>query len=451
MIAQISRWQDLTRWMPDGGTNWDVAFPIVPLGEVLRPRYDSVAHEQFEIHQPITIHFDGSVVARERVEPFKGSMFAAYPGDLIFSKIDARNGAIGLVPIDFDRVVVTGEYPVFVPDRKQVDARYLAFVLRTPNFLHMLKSISSGTSGRKRVNREEFEEIEIPLPDLIEQKRLADNYEKTLARSVILEKESAEHEYRGLREFEEALGLVPPPDLPRCTFHIAQFNAIERWSHEGVLDQALLLAAGKPTEKYPLVALGEVVSDLENGWSPQCLSRPARDDEWGVLKLGAVSFGEFDETANKALPQRLRARSDLEVKRGDVLISRANNLKLVGACAMVHDTRPQLMLCDKIFRVVFRRNSLILPEFLAEILKTPSVRQQIEANATGTSPTMKNISKPALLDLTFPMPDGDDGLRLQDVMVRALRMSRTKVSEKRVEAARLHKMAWDDFLTAIFQ
>ena len=41
------------------------------------------------------------------------------------------------------------------------------------------------------------------------------------------------------------------------------------------------------------------------GWSPNCLDRPADAGEGGVLKLGAVSFGEDDPAVNKALPSHL--------------------------------------------------------------------------------------------------------------------------------------------------
>jgi type I restriction enzyme S subunit len=192
------------------------------------------------------------------------------------------------------------------------------------------------------------------------------------------------------------------------------------------------------------------IADLENGWSPQCLGRPAKANEWGVLKLGAVRFGVFDETENKALPAKLKPDPRIEVKQDDVIISRANILRLVGACAIVHATRPRLMLCDKIFRVVFFRQSSVLPEFLAEVLKTPSVRQQIEAGATGTSPTMKNISKPSLLDLVFPLPMGSDGLKVQARLIERLEKHRGQAAAKRTEAARLRSQAWADFLGAIF-
>lgn len=74
----------------------------------------------------------------------------------------------------------------------------------------------------------------------------------------------------------------------------------------------------------------------------------------GFLNMGAVSFGVFDAGQNKAIPTKLAAQPDLEVKVGDLLISRANITRLVGACALVRQTRPGLMLCDKVFRAVWR-------------------------------------------------------------------------------------------------
>jgi type I restriction enzyme S subunit len=414
------------------------------------PKVKTKSPVRYPEHKPSVIHFDGSIDLRDRTQPFKSSMFAALPGDLVYSKIDVRNGAIGLLPPEIKQAVVTSEYPVLVPDSKQVDVRYLALLLRSPNFQHLLKQAASGTSGRKRVHGDSFSELEIPLPEPTEQRQLLDSYEKTLGKAAKLDTDALALEQRAIREFEAALGLVPPPDLPRKPQQVAWFSQIERWSHEGILDRNLLASSGKPTERYPLVTLADVVADLENGWSPQCLGRPAKADEWGVLKLGAVRFGVYDETENKALPAKLKPDPKIEVKQGDVIISRANILRLVGACAIVHATRPHLMLCDKIFRVVFFRQSSVLPEFLVEVLKTPSVRQQIEAGATGTSPTMKNISKPSLLDLVFPLPMGSDGLKTQARLIGNLEKHRRQATTKRTEAARLRSQAWADFLGAIF-
>ena len=129
MIARISTWREMERWIPGSEASWEAAFPLVPIGDVMRSRRKVVNPGNFSDYRPITIHFDGSIEIRDRSEPFKGSMFAVLPGDLVFSKIDLRNGAIGLLPAEINQAVVTSEYPVFVPDGKQLDARYLAMLL----------------------------------------------------------------------------------------------------------------------------------------------------------------------------------------------------------------------------------------------------------------------------------------------------------------------------------
>ena len=234
-----------------------------------------------------------------------------------------------------------------------------------------------------------------------------------------------------MEAFEAALGFGPPAPLPERPVFIASFKDLDRWSHEGILRR---IAGGDTAQvsPYPTVQLRDVIADLENGWSPKCHDRPAEPDEWGVLKLGAVSFGVFNPEENKALPRRLEPRSHLEVKSGELLISRANVTRLVGAVALAGETRPKLMLCDKIFRVVSREPAPVDMKFLAEVLRISAVRRQIEANVTGTSPTMKNISKPALMSLTFPLPPKPE----QVVMAKALADARAK--------------AWMDFEAAIY-
>jgi type I restriction enzyme S subunit len=89
---------------------------MVPLRELLRERKEPVSLTgDLGDWRPITIRFSGDVIERNRAEAFKGSMFAAYPGDVVFSKIDARNGAVGVIPATIPKVVLTSEYPVMVP------------------------------------------------------------------------------------------------------------------------------------------------------------------------------------------------------------------------------------------------------------------------------------------------------------------------------------------------
>ena len=372
-------------------------------------------------------------------------MFAAYPGDVVFSKIDARNGAIGVLQEGIAKAVVTSEFPVFVPAPDRLDGGFVKLVLRTGNFLAALRLKASGTSGRKRITPDAFADLHIPLPPLDEQRAIVAAHRAALARAADLEREADEGEARAMEAFEAALGFGPPAPLPERPVFIASFRDLDRWSHEGILRRIvggdMVLAS-----PYPIVQLRDVIADLENGWSPKCYDRPAEPGEWGVLKLGAVSFGVFNPEENKALPRHLEPRPHLEVNPGELLISRANITRLVGAIALIGETRPKLMLCDKIFRVVSREPTPVDTAFLAEVLRISDVRRQVEANVTGTSPTMKNISKPALMGLSFPFPPKPE----QIAMAKALAGARADAASLREKARKERTGAWADLETAIY-
>lgn len=442
----IRRWREVERWIENGASESRASkFPILPLRDVLDERREAVQVEGgLGDWQAITIRFSGEVLPRKRTEAFKGAMFAAYPGDLVFSKIDARNGAIGLIPEDIRKAVVTSEYPVFTPKAAKLRGDYLHHLLHANHFKAALQRKASGTSGRKRVTAEGFLSLEVPVPILDEQEQLVAVYDATVASAAEMEAKAEAIERSGWEAFEAALGLTPPPPLPDRPVFVARFKDVERWSHEGILRSATRSAV-RP-HSWPLARLGDLVADLENGWSPKCHDHPAHKGKWGVLKLGAVSFGIFNAVENKELPPGLKPRPGHEVKAGDVLISRANVVRYVGACAYVRRTPPKLMLCDKIFRVCFLPESQLLPQFLAEAMKLQLVREHIEAHLTGTSPTMKNISKPALLDIHFPLPS----VEVQRHLVAKILCGRRKAAYMRRKARVLRSSAWADFESALF-
>src|SRR6266849_6611161 len=180
----------------------------------------------------------------------------------------------------------------------------------------------------------EFPTFELPLPSLSEQCRIVARIEELAAR------------------IEEARGL--------------RRDAMEE--AEAIMQIARRMYIGE-TVSADWVPLRNHIIEIENGWSPACENRPATGEEWGVLKVGAVSFGFYHEFENKALPPILRPKTEYEVHPGDFLMSRANTTSLVGACALVEQTRSKLMLSDKIFRFLFKENTPIDRRYLVNVLK----------------------------------------------------------------------------------
>jgi type I restriction enzyme S subunit len=156
---------------------------------------------------------------------------------------------------------------------------------------------------------------------------------------------------------------------------------------------------------------------FEQGWSPQCENRLADPEEWGVLKVGCVNGTSFDPTEHKALPAAEIPNPELEIKSGDVLVSRANTRELLGSAALVKTVRPRLLLCDKLYRLRVRTKR-IDPEYLTILLRSHMVRFQIERDATGASSSMQNVSQDTVRELLLPLPPTAEQHRILESLRR---------------------------------
>ena len=250
-----------------------------------------------------------------------------------------------------------------------------------------MRTRSSHTSrgaASPKINSELVRVSTMPLPPLAEQRRIAD----------ILDKADAIR-----RKRKEAIALT-----------------------EELLRSAFLEMFGDPVTNpkgWPVKPLGELLDTIDSGWSPVCEARPAREGEWGVLKLGAVTLGRYDEQENKTLAADMSPVPDLEVRAGDVLFSRKNTYEHVAACVFVASTRPRLMLPDSMLRLVLSKRSGLRPETLWAVLSNERMRKQVQGLAGGTAGSTPNISKERLRSVNLPVPP----VALQEKFARALERS----------------------------
>src|SRR5690606_12469661 len=124
------------------------------------------------------------------------------------------------------------------------------------------------------------------------------------------------------------------------------------------------------------------------------------------LKAGAVNGGVFRAGENKELPDTETPRPEAVVKRGQLVISRANTRELAGSAAVVDGDYPRLMLCDKLYGFMLDP-ARAEPAFVAHVLGTRRWRGLIELEATGSSPSMQNISQEDILNLPMDLPTVD--------------------------------------------
>ena len=116
-----------------------------------------------------------------------------------------------------------------------------------------------------------------------------------------------------------------------------------------------------------------------------------------VLKTGAVTYDYFDATQIKNLPMDYEPQEGHRVKVGDVIISRMNTAELVGAASYVWDVPEHIYLPDRLWRAEIKETAN--PIFVWQVLIQRSTKKSIRRIASGTSGSMKNISKPGLLGI----------------------------------------------------
>ncbi|MGB0876600.1 MAG: restriction endonuclease subunit S [Mycobacterium sp.] len=143
------------------------------------------------------------------------------------------------------------------------------------------------------------------------------------------------------------------------------------------------------------------VADLQGG------KNLVADDEtsaskFRVLKISAVTTGKFKMHESKPLPVGYVPPAEHLVQKGDLLISRANTAKLVGAVAYVDGESQSLALPDKIWRFVWHDTESV-PLYYRSLFHSAPLRRRMSMLATGTGGSMKNISKAKLLDLRVPL------------------------------------------------
>lgn len=177
------------------------------------------------------------------------------------------------------------------------------------------------------------------------------------------------------------------------------------------MNKAIYIPIGNQTTKtgvipkdWQLTRLSTFNFSLVSGVSVNSEDRPKKDGEFGILKTSSVSTGSFYPNENKVIsdPSELE-RAKLHPTKNRLLISRMNTPELVGACTYISETRSDLFIPDRLWQGEFDPQ-VINARWLNYLLNSGHYKAQIKGRASGTSNSMKNISKPSFLGLFISLP-----------------------------------------------
>lgn len=374
----------------------------VRVGDVLRLERRSVVPEPDREYELIGVYSWGKGIFHR--DPTLGAelgnfrYFDIQPGDLVLSNIQAWEGAIALATENDAGTIGTHRFLTYVPadDRILTDwARW--FFLSGPG-MALIRQAAPGTTMRNRTLAiERFENLEIPLPSLAEQRAKAQVLNQMRELSLALEQRAA-------RSVE----------LAEAAWH-------------SMVDAFL-------------------ASGLESGWRLRRLSdvatinpRPARLD--GAEPIAFVPMAAVDAVTGTVANPDTRAAGDIgsgykQFAIGDVIFARITPCMQNGKCA-VFEGPHEYGYGSTEFHVV-RAGQEVDPRWLHRVMRSSGFRRQAAERFKGTA-GQQRVPADFLNAVLIPVPpleDQGEAIReLDRIESSGLQLASTRAEADRLIAA----------------
>ncbi|AMG00277.1 restriction endonuclease [Vibrio harveyi] len=318
--------------------------------------------------------------------------------DVLLAKITPcfENGK-SLRPFQISKQVGFGstEFHVVRADEKKLLPQYLFYLLWSNAFRFAGEHAMSGAAGQKRVGTDFLKDLEIPLPPLDEQKRIA----------VILDKADAIRQKR-----KQAIVLA-----------------------DEFLRSVFLEMFGDPVTNpkgFPLGTIRDLVESANYGTSGKASES---EGEYPVLRMGNITYqGSWDfsdlkyiDLAEKELPKYL-------VHKGDLLFNRTNSRELVGKTAVYEEELP-MAFAGYLVRV--RANEMGNTYYLSGYLNSGHGKKVLSGMCKSIV-GMANINAQELQNIKLLLPP----IELQNRYEEIVKAVRSRVSTQIVSLTELNEL-----------
>lgn len=166
-------------------------YPMAKIGSFLSRSKELVTLQDDIVYKRVSVSTIGKGIAVRDTKLGKDigtkKQYLVKKGQFLLSKIDARNGAFGVVPEEADGAIITGNFWAFDVDYNLLNPQYLVLVTQTKQFVGFAEKCSNGTTNRHYLQEVAFLQQSIPLPSLEEQIQIVREYNSQICQYKSLE------------------------------------------------------------------------------------------------------------------------------------------------------------------------------------------------------------------------------------------------------------------------
>jgi len=276
-LKLLENWS--VQYLLESKFSYNDLFDLVPIGSFLIKSRLKILIEDDMIYQRVTVKINNNGVVPRDTEIGKNigtkQQYLVKAGQFLMSKIDARNGAFGIVPENLEGAIVTNDFPVFDVNKTVINPEFLVLITTTKEFIKFAQSCSSGTTNRQRIDIDLFLNVKIPLPSLAEQNRIVNAYNKKTKLAERQEKNADDIETEIEVYLSSKLGIERGKRIIRKNgLQTIAYKEINRWALSYLFKEQRF---SMENSKYPIIPLKSLITFFEGGKTPST----SRKDFWG--------------------------------------------------------------------------------------------------------------------------------------------------------------------------
>lgn len=385
MAIAFVKYTDLFNWSLDnilqGNVHYNPRYSLMPLHELLIADDELFSLDNGQWYQQVTVKSGGAGIEKRRRGYLQGAFIKTSPqhplkaGQIVFSKIDARNGAFAVVPEELDGAIVTKDFPSYYVNSALVRAQYLQLLLTSSPFQEIIAHCSRGTTKRKRVDLDALMNQFVPVPTLEEQDVLLTQYNAIIGEGKAKIKEGADLLQKRNAYLNKSLGfdgisLADP--VQSGTISLVPYSNLTSWNVETLFWGSFL-----EQTRYPLASISELQEDIQllrRGVSP-LYDKNASEV---ILNQKCVRWNYIDRKFAKAIDVQWSQTvfPEYRTRRGDILINSTGD-GTIGRSAVVDEDNENMLFDTHVMLLRFHPQRMN-PYFVSYFINSPIGQQQIE-------------------------------------------------------------------------
>lgn len=419
-------------------------YPMAKIGSFLKKSKNQIEIQDDAEYKQVTVKINnGGVIARNDGQLKRGSEIGTkrqtivHAGQFIVSKIDARNGAFGVIPDDLEGAIVTNDFPVFDVDSSKILPQFMVLISTTPQFVEFARKCSSGTTNRKRIDIDAFLQQVIPLPSLKEQIQIVREYNSQICQYKSLENrnKALKDEINTFMKNELRISKKENSNNISGLLNFVHYSKVREWGCSFIRNNS-----NHGVETPFNVLKIKAICSVGSGGTPSRTNASYYKGTYPWVKTGEVLNDVIFETEEKISLEAIERSSAKLYPKGSLLMAMYGQGDTRGRTAKLGVDATTNQACAVLFNI---KNNVVLTDYLWFYLQMQY--DDIRALASGNNQPNLNIEKIKNYEVVVPP------LSVQETIVYRVMVLKNKIKDNLKMAIVKKQKAETNFEQTIFE